>query len=129
MYVTYIYKCIHTYVRKCIHKTLHNYVDARCMKAGTCLGQTSDTYVQPNKVPPFTKKFMWHLFFLLSFFHFHRILSWACRSLCEPQKFYFQILICTFTCLSKLNKNTLGVKEVQGQSEAALQIGMYDQKL
>ena len=29
----------------------------------------------------------------------------------------------------KLNKNTLGVKKVRGQSEAALQIGMYDQKL
>ena len=28
-----------------------------------------------------------------------------------------------------LNKNTLGVKKVQGQSEAALQIGMYNQKL
>ena len=27
-----------------------------------------------------------------------------------------------------LNKNTLGVKKVQGQSEAALQIGMCDQK-
>ena len=28
-----------------------------------------------------------------------------------------------------LNKNTLGVKKVRGQSEAAaLQIGMYDQK-
>ena len=29
---------------------------------------------------------------------------------------------------SMLNKNTLGVKKVRGQSEAALQIGMYDQK-
>ena len=28
-----------------------------------------------------------------------------------------------------LNKNTLGVKKVRGQSEVALQIGMYDQKL
>ena len=28
-----------------------------------------------------------------------------------------------------INKNTLGVKKVRGQSEAALQIGMYDQKL
>ena len=28
-----------------------------------------------------------------------------------------------------LNKNTLGVKKVRGQSEAALQIGMCDQKL
>ena len=28
-----------------------------------------------------------------------------------------------------LNKNTPGVKKVQGQSEAALQIGMCDQKL
>ena len=28
-----------------------------------------------------------------------------------------------------LNKNTMGVKKVQGQSEAALQIGMCDQKL
>ena len=27
-----------------------------------------------------------------------------------------------------LNKNTLGVKKVRGLSEAALQIGMYDQK-
>ena len=27
-----------------------------------------------------------------------------------------------------LNKNTLGVKKVRGQSEAALQIGMYNQK-
>ena len=26
-----------------------------------------------------------------------------------------------------LNKNTLGIKKVQGQSEAALQIGMCDQ--
>ena len=31
-------------------------------------------------------------------------------------------------CIIKLNKNTLGVKKVRGQSEAALQIGMYDQK-
>ena len=28
-----------------------------------------------------------------------------------------------------LNKNTPGVKKVRGQSEAALEIGMYDQKL
>ena len=28
-----------------------------------------------------------------------------------------------------INKNTLGVKIVQGQSEAALQMGMCDQKL
>ena len=28
-----------------------------------------------------------------------------------------------------LHKNTLGVKKVQGQSEAALQMGMCDQKL
>ena len=28
-----------------------------------------------------------------------------------------------------LNKNTLGVKKVRGQSEAALQMGMCDQKL
>ena len=28
-----------------------------------------------------------------------------------------------------LNKNTPSVKKVRGQSEAALQIGMYDQKL
>ena len=28
-----------------------------------------------------------------------------------------------------VNKNTLGVKKVRCQSEAALQIGMYDQKL
>ena len=28
-----------------------------------------------------------------------------------------------------INKNTLGVKKVQGQSEAALQIGMCNQKL
>ena len=28
-----------------------------------------------------------------------------------------------------LNKNTLGVKKVRGQSEATLQIGMCDQKL
>ena len=28
-----------------------------------------------------------------------------------------------------LNKNTLGIKKVRGQSEAALQIGMCDQKL
>ena len=28
-----------------------------------------------------------------------------------------------------LNKNTPGVKKVRGQSEAALQIGMCDQKL
>ena len=27
-----------------------------------------------------------------------------------------------------LNKNTLGVNKVRGQSEAALQIGMYNQK-
>ena len=31
--------------------------------------------------------------------------------------------------LSVLNKNTLGIKKVRGQSEAALQIGMCDQKL
>ena len=30
---------------------------------------------------------------------------------------------------SMLNKNTLGVKKVRGQSEAALQVGMCDQKL
>ena len=30
---------------------------------------------------------------------------------------------------SMLNKNTLGVKKVRGQSEAALQIGICDQKL
>ena len=28
-----------------------------------------------------------------------------------------------------LNKNTLGVKKVRGQSEAALQIGMYQGRL
>ena len=28
-----------------------------------------------------------------------------------------------------LNKNTVGVKKVRGQSEAAFQIGMCDQKL
>ncbi len=28
-----------------------------------------------------------------------------------------------------LSKNTLDVKKVRGQSEAALQIGIYDQKL
>ena len=33
------------------------------------------------------------------------------------------------TCDNKLNKNTLGVKKVRGQSEAVLQIGMCDQKL
>ena len=33
------------------------------------------------------------------------------------------------TCYYMLNKNTLGVKKVRGQSEAALQIGMCDQKL
>ena len=31
--------------------------------------------------------------------------------------------------ITMLNKNTLGVKKVRGQSEAALQIGMCDQKL
>ena len=31
--------------------------------------------------------------------------------------------------ITMLNKNILGVKKVRGQSEAALQIGMYDQKL
>ena len=35
----------------------------------------------------------------------------------------------SLVCIIKLNKNTLGVKKVRGQSEAALQIGMYDQKL
>ena len=34
-----------------------------------------------------------------------------------------------FDVTPMLNKNTLGVKKVRGQSEAALQIGMYDQKL
>ena len=34
-----------------------------------------------------------------------------------------------YTYIYMLNKNTLGVKKVRGQSEAALQIGMYDQKL
>ena len=69
-------------------------------------------------------------------------------------KIELQILICNIVCKYKLcpcstslllasnniclyfqkssdmlNKNTLGVKKVRGQSEAALQIGMYDQKL
>ena len=34
-----------------------------------------------------------------------------------------------FNVALMLNKNTLGVKKVRGQSEAALQIGMCDQKL
>ena len=48
--------------------------------------------------------------------------------------------VCSFSCVHgtlynthtythMLNKNTLGVKKVRGQSEAALQIGMCDQKL
>ena len=38
-------------------------------------------------------------------------------------------LTCIVLYISMLNKNTLGVKKVRGQSEAALEIGMYDQKL
>ena len=42
---------------------------------------------------------------------------------------YIHSTILLATSRVTLNKNTLGVKKVQGQSEAALQIGMYDQKL
>ena len=38
-------------------------------------------------------------------------------------------LLSSLQVIHMLNKNTLGVKKVRGQSEAALQIGMYDQKL
>ena len=34
-------------------------------------------------------------------------------------------VLITITGYMKLNKNTLGVKKVRGQSEAALQIGTY----
>ena len=34
-----------------------------------------------------------------------------------------------YACIAIINKNTLGIKKVRGQSEAALQIGMCDQKL
>ena len=45
---------------------------------------------------------------------------------CGASLQYVQIRMCKPIML---NKNTLGVKKVRGQSEAALQIGMYDQKL
>ena len=41
-------------------------------------------------------------------------------------------VVCVFISVhvhDMLNKNTLSIKKVQGQSEAALQIGMCDQKL
>ena len=38
-------------------------------------------------------------------------------------------LVGSYGVISMLNKNTLGIKKVRGQSEAALEIGMYDQKL
>ena len=38
----------------------------------------------------------------------------------------YVVILCIY---NMLNKNTLGVKKVRGQSEAALQIGMRDQKL
>ena len=36
----------------------------------------------------------------------------------------YVVILCIY---NMLNKNTLGVKKVRGQSEAALQIGMCDQ--
>ena len=41
---------------------------------------------------------------------------------------YCIVLLIVSTVYIMLNKITLGVKKVQSQSEAALQIGMYDQK-
>ena len=41
---------------------------------------------------------------------------------------YHQARCTPFLVILMLNKNTLGVKKVRGQSEAAFQIGMYDQK-
>ena len=44
--------------------------------------------------------------------------------------FYKVVTLILFTKSSDiLNKNTLGVKKVQGQSEPTLQTGMCDQKL
>ena len=40
-----------------------------------------------------------------------------------------QVTLKVYLYICMPNKNTLGVKKVRGQSEAALQIGMYDQKL
>ena len=39
------------------------------------------------------------------------------------------VAMCCVSCICELNEDTLGVKKVRGQSETALQIGMYDQKL
>ena len=46
-----------------------------------------------------------------------------------PSIKYVCLLTLIYQVNIMLNKNTLGVKKVRGQSEAALQIGMYDQKL
>ena len=48
-----------------------------------------------------------------------------------PMQYFASNNMCLYFQKSSdmLNKNTLGVKKVQGQSEAALQIGMCDQKL
>ena len=48
-----------------------------------------------------------------------------------PMQYFANNNMCLYFQKSSdmLNKNTLGVKKVQGQSEAALQIGMCDQKL
>ena len=63
------------------------------------LAQSSSKSVQPVFIP-FTKKFLLDSRFFLSFFllsfMFITCFSWACGSLCEPQKFYIQS---TFTCL------------------------------
>ena len=50
----------------------------------------------------------------------------ACRS--EAQGARLSSQFSDLICISlMLNKNTLGVKKVRGQSKAALQIGMCDQ--
>ena len=54
-------------------------------------------------------------------------LSLFCLRVCACNLKEHSYIIVTVVIL-KLNKNTLGVKKVRGQSEAALQIGMYDQK-
>ena len=48
-----------------------------------------------------------------------------------PMQYFASNNMCLYFQKSSdmLNKNTLGVKKVRGQSEAALQIGMCDQKL
>ena len=48
-----------------------------------------------------------------------------------PMQYFSSYNICLYFQKGSdmLNKNTLGVKKLRGQSEAALQIGMCNQKL